>query len=334
MAGIKRMTLVNNLCKLSAVSALLLMLAGCAHIDIDKNKGGKTQAPPAGQTGTDTSAPQPGAANQLPSISGDWQFGFQFNNDTLQSTVHLDQQGQSFTGHGKDDQSGMGFSVEQGQITGNQVQFYKKYPGNSPEVEYTGTLEMANDAGYHGPYMHGEYTTGKAGKIVSNIWEAELAPPGSAPAAPPQQQQSPTFQPSGQQSASMLNHTPELSGKWNVAFEYNFRNIHSTMFLEQVSDRISGHGVDHDTKEKFIIDNGWYHYPKLTLIRKYPASKQTKMVKGKGKRAKPSKMTVNVPEHSMIFKARVSMVNDRDYQGPYLNGKTQGGGNWEAQMYK
>jgi hypothetical protein len=30
----------------------------------------------------------------------------------------------------------------------------------------------------------------------------------------------------------------------------------------------------------------------------------------------------------------VTYVNDRDYQGPYLNGKTQGGGTWEAEMIK
>ncbi len=47
------------------------------------------------------------------------------------------------------------------------------------------------------------------------------------------------------------------------------------MFLEQEGDRILGHGVDHETKEKFVIDKGWYHYPKLTLVRKWAASKTT-----------------------------------------------------------
>jgi hypothetical protein len=40
------------------------------------------------------------------------------------------------------------------------------------------------------------------------------------------------------------------------------------------------------------------------------------------------------PEHQMTFKADVSMANDKDYQGPYLNGKTEGGGNWEAELIK
>ena len=86
------------------------------------------------------------------------------------------------------------------------------------------------------------------------------------------------------------------------------------MFLEQEGDRITGHGVDLNTKEKFTIEKGWYHYPKITIIRKYT----------KGKNQATSTRT-------MAFKASVSFVNDKDYQGPYMSGKTQGGGNWEAQ---
>jgi hypothetical protein len=331
------MKLLKNWHKLFAGSAVLLVVAGCSNIKLDKKGAGKTQA--AAGNGQPAQGGSQQSASGQPSLSGDWQFGFQFENSTLQSSVHLDQQGQTFSGTGKDDQTGMQFSVEQGTLNGNQVQFYKKYSGNAPEVEYTGTLEMAKDSSYTGPYMHGEYTTGKAGKIVSNIWEAELAPAGASqpPAqqsASPLQSQLPQQQMSAPQSASMLDKTPELSGKWNVGYEYNFKTIHSTMWMEQDRDRITGHGIDHETGQKFAIAQGWYRYPKLTLVLKWPPSKQTKMVKGKGKHPKPVKATVSVPERTMMFKAKVSNVNDRDYQGPYLNGKTQGGGNWEAQLYK
>jgi hypothetical protein len=83
-----------------------------------------------------------------------------------------------------------------------------------------------------------------------------------------------------------------------------------------------GHGVD-DNHERFIIEKGWYHFPKLTLIRKYAKSAPIK-AKGKTHEGKPAR--------EMTFKADVSWANDKDYQGPYLGGKTDGGGNWEAEL--
>jgi len=88
------------------------------------------------------------------------------------------------------------------------------------------------------------------------------------------------------------------------------------MFLEQVKDKFTGHGFDDNTNERFEIEKGWYSYPKLTLVRKYPAIKTKKVTK---------------PERRMTFKADVSWVSDKDYSGPYMSGKTEGGGNWEAQ---
>jgi hypothetical protein len=88
------------------------------------------------------------------------------------------------------------------------------------------------------------------------------------------------------------------------------------MYIEQEGDRVTGHGVDENTREKFVIEKGWYHYPKLTIIRKY--------LKKQGA----------ARDYSMAFKADVSVVKDSDYQGPYLAGETQGGGRWEAQLVK
>jgi hypothetical protein len=300
-----------------------------------KSQAGQDQKPTATASGV--------AKKDGISMSGDWQFGFQFNNSTMQSTVHIDQQGTSFSGSGKDDQSGKEFQVLQGQISnnGSHVTFIKKYTsGNSPEIQYIGELEMANDPSYKGPYMSGDYQTIYKGQPVSNRWEAEMIQnPGGSEHATPQPSQAPPVPapapsvpaPPPQQENGLLNKTPELSGKWNTGYEYNFKTIHSTMFLEQDGDRITGHGVDHETHEKFVIEKGWYHYPKLTLVRKWP--KQA-VAAEKGKKGKKGNGASLHGERTMIFKATVSVVNDKDYSGPYLSGKTQGGGAWEAQMYK
>jgi hypothetical protein len=80
--------------------------------------------------------------------------------------------------------------------------------------------------------------------------------------------------------------------------------------LEQDGDKITGHGLDNETKEKFVIKKGWYTPPHLTIIRQYPN---------------------RVGNSSMTFQAEVSEVCEEDYSGPYVSGKTQGGGEWEAE---
>ncbi len=87
----------------------------------------------------------------------------------------------------------------------------------------------------------------------------------------------------------------------------------------QENNKLKGHGIDHSTKENFVIEEGWYKFPKVTLIRKYAAIRSKK---------------VNKPERKMTFKADVNWVTDSDYDGPYMQGKTDGGGNWEAQIVR
>ncbi len=311
--------------RLIAVMLVSGLLVGCAKIDLAKKTGATTTT----TTATATSSPPDPAklqAGQIPtSVAGDWKVGFQYNTSTLNSTIHIDQVGQQFKGSGTDDQDGATFAINQGQIANGQVKFFKQYQG-SPPVEYTGKIEVQDDPNYHGPYMSGEYTTASNGKIISNIWEAQMVLPnkGDATKAPPPDQTPPPDQPAQQQPPpdqprSLLanwpaDRAPHLSGKWDVGYEYNFKTMRSSMFLEQEGDRISGHGIDLNTKEKFSIEKGWYHYPKVTIIRKYS--------KGKGQASS---------SRTMAFKASVSFISDKDYQGPYMSGKTQGGGNWEAQ---
>lgn len=307
-------------------------VGGCAKIELGPKKATTTTTTTTTATGGNPPASgQQMQAGQTPtSVAGDWKVGFQFNTSTLNSTFHLEQVGTTFKGTGTDDQDGGQFTIEKGTISNGQVRFYKQYQG-APPVEYTGKIEIQDDATFKGPYMSGDYTTASNGKIISNIWEAQmilpnngLAAPAAAPAdqapanqAPPDQgaQQAPPQQPDRSLLANWpADRAPHLSGKWDVGYEYNFKTVRSSMFIEQDGDRISGHGVDLSTKEKFTIEKGWYHYPKLTIIRKYT----------KGKNQASSTRT-------MAFKASVSFVNDKDYQGPYMSGKTQGGGNWEAQ---
>lgn len=330
----------KSLSKASVLTlAIFVSLAGCAKVDLKGKPGQSGSTTATTETKTTTNAPvqNPGGAPPqdlgLTDVSGDWKFAFQYNNTTLNSTTHLEQQGNQFRGSGTDDQNGMAFTVEQGQLNNGQIQFFKKYE-KSPPVQYAGKLEMMHESEYSGPFMSGDYTKAYKGQIISNIWQATKILANQPPASI---QRTPVQQPQGQPSGQMVaqpgqmqppaepqrpewppEKAPDLSGKWEVGYEYNFKTMHSTMYLEQDGDRISGHGVDLNTKEKFTVDKGWYHFPKLTIVRKYE--------KGKGKNASP--------ERSMVFKATVSMVSDKDYQGPYLNGKTQGGGMWEAQLLK
>ncbi len=83
------------------------------------------------------------------------------------------------------------------------------------------------------------------------------------------------------------------------------------MFLEQDGNKLTGHGIDLNSKEKFVIKKGWYSFPHITIVRQYVSG--------------------SMPGKTMAFKAEVSEVSDKDYTGPYLSGKTQGGGDWEAE---
>jgi hypothetical protein len=278
-----------------------------------------TEPPPGAQSKPPPppkQAPPPEAPKVPVKLSGTWKIGFLFGTKNYTSTINLTQDGNSFHGTGTDDDSNLAFAIEQGTINGQQVSFIKTYSdGKHQAIEYDGTFQVVNDPNYSGPYMSGEYQLASHGKPVSSIWEAEVVtdqkpqansqtPPQNPPPSPPPEAPPPPKH-------------PQLSGKWNVGYEYNFKTIHSIMYLEQDGGKLTGHGFDQNTKEKFVITKGWYNYPRVTVVRKY--------LKGKGGAAS---------EREMTFKATVTWVSAPDYQGPYLNGKTQGGGAWEAELLK
>jgi hypothetical protein len=168
--------------------------------------------------------------------------------------------------------------------------------------------------------MSGQFTAASNGKQISGPWEAELVNPSASQAAPSLPTSpnavSDTSSAPKPGPAPKDGNSPELSGKWNVAYEYNFKTVSTTLFLEQNNDKLTGHGTDNSTQEKFTIEQGWYKYPKVTLVWHYRKSNGANS------------------DRTMMYKGDVSIVNESDYQGPYISGKTQGGGNWEAQMFR
>lgn len=288
-----------------------LSINGCANIQLKKQVPSTTHLTPGA----------PSETSNQGTLSGTWKIGFQADDKTLQSTAQLTQNGETFSGTGTDDQSGLAFTIEQGHIQDNQVTFFKKYQSGA-QVEYTGTFETVSDPSYSGPYLSGEYTLANKGQIVTNKWEAEKDlssnPAPSESTAAPDTIPAETDTSSPPHSLWPTDKAPDLSGKWEVAYEYNFKHVHSVMYLEQEEGSITGHGTDINTQESFTIPKGWYGFPKITIVKKYARTN------GKHGRS----------ERTVVFKGDVSIVNAADYQGPYMHGETQGGGAWEAQLVK
>jgi hypothetical protein len=281
------------------------------------------------------------------SLTGDWSVRYKFEGQMLNASMHLEQKGHELTGSGKDDPSGMPFTIESGMVRGRQLTFSKKYGGEMaklPAIQYAGSISPLSPDGAPGPYLSGDFSaTSSDGKAVSNDWDAVKdmpapppAPPAKAPPAMevPKQAPAPAAPPPPPVSHVPThdpNKAPDLSGKWQVGFEYQFRTVNSIMFLEQDYEGVRGHGMD-DNHERFVIDKAYYAFPKITIIRKYPktAAAPNPAPKGKGKDKPATESTMK----TMVFKGDVSWVEDADYQGPYMTGKTDGGGKWEAEIVK
>jgi hypothetical protein len=283
---------------------------------VEKKNGFPQETTPNQSEKTST----PSAPLSPVNLSGKWKIGFLYDTKNLTSTIDLTQSGNSFHGNGFDDLDKSPFLIEEGSIAGQQIKFRKNYSdGKSQPVEYSGTFQNVNDPNYSGPYMSGNYECLKGGKKIAGEWEGEIVTSSQAPAQAPANSAAEKVKatPSPPPEAQSLTRAPQLSGKWNVGFESDFKTIHSTMYLEQDGGALTGHGIDENTKEKFVIARGWYNFPRVTIVRRY--------TKGKGRAATSREVT---------FKATVTSVNAADYTGPYLSGKTQGGGAWEAQLMK
>jgi len=306
---------------LSLILCFSLVETGCSQISLTKKARHNLIPDTAGSRQPSV----PSTSSKAINLSGQWNVGFRWRGATTVGMMSLTQSGQNFSGYGKDSENGPAFKIDRGTVKGNDIIFLKRYENDpGPPVQYHGQFSFLPGDNGAVPYMGGEFAREINGNMLAGDWEATLNQPENARVAKeqlraaeaPAANEDQTNQQTAPTLATALSHPPDLSGKWEVAFEYNFKIIHSTMFLEQEGSKLSGHGIDKDTGCKFTIKNGWYNFPHASFTRIYvPAKKASRAC----------------PGHEMTFKADVTMVNDNDYQGPYLSGKTQGGGSWEGQ---
>jgi hypothetical protein len=286
----------------------IFSLSACQSVKIPS--GGNSGA--AG-TGTTATAPQGGP------IAGNWQVSYSVSGETQSAHMTLAQSGNKFEGSGTDDKDGQTFVIDSGLFSGKSVIFHKRYHvdenPNLPPIVYQGTFEMANTPTYSGPYMNGTYKLNKGGQVIDGQWDAQVDN-GTAPTtaattkSPPPQPENPPIN---------TNRRPDLSGKWDAGYEFEFKTVHSSMFIEQVGQKVTGHGIDKATKEAFKIE-GTYKFPELKM---YVTYFPVKGPKGKSK-----------PERKLEFRGTASVVNEADFQGTRLDGKTNGGGMWMAEQVR
>jgi len=296
-----------------AVSAVFV-LCGCSKISLSGGNKGGTRS--GGTTGSTTAALDPHAP---PPINGDWRVSYIYNNEPYESLVTFSQQGKALTGKGED--SAGPFFIASGAVQGTKVKFVKRYAdadASKPSVEYAGDLEWEDDEDYRGWRMGGHYKAALSdGSVIDDKWVAistvaEEAQQSANNAPPPQEEPQPVQQqpeqPTTQHSSGNGSH-PHLSGMYAAQYQYNFKKIQTKLWLEQDGHHVSGHGVDTNTNEKFVVSKGWYNPPKLTIVCHYT----------KGQSAAANR--------ELTVRATVS-------NGPSLRGETGFGGNWEARIVR
>lgn len=298
---------------LSLLVSMSVISGGCSQISLT----GRTRHNLIPDTTANQQSPAaPNLSGKNIDLSGQWRIGFRYRGAVITGMMLLKQDGQNFSGYGKDNENGAAFKISHGEIKGNEIIFLKSYD-NDPRAPVQCHGQFSLLAGENGeiPYMGGDFSREINGNITTGDWEAAFNQPENNQAVKmtPPENENPVQQ---NQQEVVSGRAPDLSGKWEVAFEYNFKIIHSTMFIEQEGNKLTGHGVDKENGALFIIKKGWYSFPTASFTREYPDTKKHNQL---------------YHGHEMTFKADVTVVNDKDYQGPYLSGKTQGGGSWEAE---
>jgi len=297
----ERIALLSLTIIMSSVS--VLTLTGCQTVKISP-----TSSQPSG--GANAAADTP--------VAGNWQVSYSVGGETQSAHMNISQSGTSFQGVGVDDSTQGNFVIDAGVINGQSITFHKRYHvdenPNLPPIIYIGSFEMAKTAQYSGPYMSGTYKVNKNGQLVEGQWDAQIDSGGLA-ATPTQANP----QSEAQQSGGS-NRRPHLSGKWDAGYEFEFRTVQASMYLEQDGSKITGHGMDKANKEAFNV-KGTYTYPNVKMWVKYLPVRAAGKNKAK-------------PERSLEFRGKASSVNEAVYQGTRLEGKTNGGGIWMAEQVK
>ena len=259
-----------------------------------------------------------GNASASTPVAGNWQVSYSVGSETQSAHMNISQSGNSFQGVGVDDSTQGNFVIDAGVINGKSITFHKRYHveenPNLPPIIYIGSFEMAKTAEYSGPYMSGTYKATQNGKVVEGQWDAQID--GGGLAATPTTQ--PSQQPPPPQATG--NRRPDLSGKWDAGYEFEFKTVHARMYLEQEGTKISGHGMDKANKEAFKV-KGTYTYPNLKMWVTYLPVKAGPKSKAKS-------------ERTLEFRGKADSVNEAEYQGTRLEGKTNGGGIWMAEQVK
>ena len=301
---------LNQTILICMVITLCSGMTGCQYLKLGKG-GAKPGATATGGTAPTTSAAQ---------IAGTWQISYSVGGETRSAHMTFNPTPAGFDGTGiDDDHEGQNFVIDTGFVSGNTIGFHKRYHvdenPNLPPIEYNGTFDMASAANNKQPYMKGTYRLDKGGgQVISGEWDAIK---GDAAAQAQGQAQAQAQQ--AQQAPPVVvdpNKAPDISGKWDAGYEYEFKTFRSRMFLEQDGSKITGHGADKNTNESFSIV-GSYNFPNIKIIHKYPV---LKLSKGKTKAAR-----------SLEFRGKIEVVNESEYQGPRMVGKNIGGGDWMAE---
>lgn len=318
---------------LTILIALILAtgLSACQKISLS----GNSKTPPPGNqtpaimpmpgTNQNPSPASPGGATQAPDGSGpppladEWEIDFTVpNGDAQISNVVFSQQGKVLVGDGTD-QSGRPWQIQDGVVNGTNVTFSKIYTDREqPPINYIGQLKFESSPEFTGWLMEGTYTAANgsvSGKWVSNPTggggQAPAEDPG-APAAPGQPQVAGTPTPPTQPVPDHIgdDKPKDVSGKYYVSYQYNFKTIKGHMWLEHDGNKLGGHGIDTSTSEAYTITAGKYNYPDISFTRSYEKGKNVKVAR------------------KVLFRAKIS--SDGHLIG--MKGETQFGGRWEAKL--
>ena len=78
----------------------------------------------------------------------------------------LKQNGQNFSGYGKDNENGPTFKIDRGTIQGNEIIFLKRYENDSgPPVQYHGQFSFLTGDNGSVPYMGGDFARETGGNM-------------------------------------------------------------------------------------------------------------------------------------------------------------------------
>lgn len=303
--------------------SLIIGCSGCTKINLSGSGKGPQQPNPIGGQPSGPGQPQV-SSGAPPPLEGEWEIDFTVPGGEPQiSNVTFAQTDKALAGEGAD-QSGTVWRIQDGVVNGTNVTFSKVYDGVDPPrppINYIGQLKFEQSPEFTGWLMEGTYSVKRPdGSTLSGKWVSNpvAGAPQEAEQPPPLQlgqSQQPVAAPPAPATVVPDNigtdKPTDLSGKYHVSYQYNFKKVMGHMWLEHDGGKLGGHGADTTTGESYTLEGGKYNYPDISFVRSY--------VKGKGG-AKVSR--------KVVFRARISS----DGHMIIMKGETQFGGQWDAKL--